>query len=410
MDQHGARRGGVSSWRPSGPLSGLYVGVAIVVVASLLVGLRIALPHGSARQQQPVSGGAPISGVPPYYVALTATGTPSTLHPLDLTVRSTRTGQVLQTIKAPPPYGTFILVSGAGDGKTFVVGAQQWSQLYAETSDIGMPPYPVRLFELRLDPGTGQGALAPLPVPRFGAVALESVAISPDGSRLAVGYAGGPDAIQIYHLPDGAKRTWAVPATMLSQHPQGCACLFGISWSADSRTIAFTWTPGTTADGVYLADTVAASAGARLAVNYHFMPSEGSWLAGSVICRSSPLLSANGAYLLCGGFVLPNAMRVKDPSGRPGTVGFAEFSAGTGKLVSVLSASHTQLRMAPGTPAAGASVVTSSYLLWANPDATTVIGLLDGRAVLFAGGRTRTLPGLSLTGLPNGAWVPGFAW
>ena len=49
----------------------------------------------------------PPEAVPPYFFALTATAIPADYHPQDITVRSTRSGQVLATVHPPEHPGTF---------------------------------------------------------------------------------------------------------------------------------------------------------------------------------------------------------------------------------------------------------------------------------------------------------------
>ena len=62
------------------------------------------------------------------------------------------------------------------------------------------------------------------------------------------------------------------------------------------------------------------------------------------MCSSDPFLSANGAYVLCGGYVDP--ARKAHPGyypnlpSTPVTQGIGEFAAKTGKLITILGASR----------------------------------------------------------------------
>jgi hypothetical protein len=63
-------------------------------------------------------------------------------------------------------------------------------------------------------------------------------------------------------------------------------------------------------------------------------------------CDSDPILSANGKYILCGGWLVPKGFKPGSKSALfldaypqgPVTQGFAEFSATTGRLITVLGA------------------------------------------------------------------------
>ncbi|HEY1920319.1 MAG TPA: hypothetical protein VGH27_32515 [Streptosporangiaceae bacterium] len=110
-------------WRVLAPLAAAVAVVAVVVASLALAQL------GLARHTP--TGTSAASSVPPYYVALTLTGhgsccagTSFLAPPTVAQVKSTATGTVLATVRPPKSYGTFVLVSGAANDRTFALAAQ----------------------------------------------------------------------------------------------------------------------------------------------------------------------------------------------------------------------------------------------------------------------------------------------
>src|SRR5215831_12480850 len=185
------------------------------------------------------------AGVSSYYVALRFSrgtrccDTPKTWA----AVVNTATGAVLATVAPPKPYVTFAGVSGAGDGRTFVVAAQRRTNEPAN-----------RFFLLRINPAGRPGdraRLSPLPIPEDKNQVL-SFALSPGGRSLAVADFAG---VQILNVSTGAQRTW---------HPSLGGSYLGsattdalLSWSADGRKLAFAYNSDSTGMGAYLLDTTA---------------------------------------------------------------------------------------------------------------------------------------------------------
>ena len=153
--------------------------------------------------------------VPPFYVALMVTGGGNCCQPgqpgepaTRALVRATATGTVLATITPPRPYGTFVGVTGAGDGRTFVLGAQREERIRPSPRD-GYPAA-TKFFLLRINPASasagGRATLAPLPIAEQPADGeIWSFALSPQGTSLAVLNTGG---VQVFNLATGAGRTW----------------------------------------------------------------------------------------------------------------------------------------------------------------------------------------------------------
>jgi hypothetical protein len=392
--------------RGGGPLSPLLAaaGVVLVVALSVALGTMLTSHRPSARPSaSSVNGG--LAGVPPYYAALTATGTPAAIYPETLTVRSTSTGQVLATATAPRPYGTFILVEGTADDRTFLVAAQEWHPV-GQGIVIDNIRQPVRLYLLHFDPATVRTSLTALPIPQLNGQYLQDASISPDGTRVAVGYLA-PEAdnpavyatsVRIYSLPGGAERTITVTQAqvkdggLVSDRDNPAT----LAWAANDRTMSFTWGGYGLLNGVHVLDTDVAGTHALISASRLVLPMGTTAGSSDFSCSSDAFLSANGAYILCGGFTVPKGWPGIGLE-RPFSAGFAEFSAATGKLVTILG--RQTGRTMSGVP----------YLLWASPSATVLIGTVDGRGFVVRDGREQTIPWSSGIAGTEGSSIPAIA-
>jgi hypothetical protein len=416
----------------SGPLSGPFLAaVAVVAVVAVALTLSSVLP-GSGHAPRPGSSVAPAlaaGAVPPYYVALTATGTPATGHPFTITVRSTLTGKSLATVAPPSSLGTFSLVEGTADPETFLVGAQPWHPASIDGNPLGKhdlqdnSAQPVTLFMLRFDPATRGVRLTQIPLPRLAGKGLGSVSISPDGSLVAVAYrkvskgVGISTWITVSPLRGGVSHTWSAPASVTVPgvpFQQPTNIIGALSWAADDRTLAFPLTGQR--NGAYLLNTTATGTGSLLAASRLAVPLTGQRSNGDFVCDDDLRLSANGADVLCGGYTLPAGWSIEAkgyPTG-PVTQGFGEFSAATGKLVAILGAVRAPVSLAVSPPNPYKQATTADifpFLLWTSPDARVTIGLTDGgHAVLVRDGRTRRIPWPLSVAIPFGSNVPGAAW
>jgi hypothetical protein len=384
--------------------------VVIVAVLSLVLTSVFAVPRPA-----PAGPGSVIPGVPQYYVTLTTSSPVMYQYPTELTVRSTATGKGLATVTAPRPYGQFLLVDGTADDRTFLVGAQVWNTRVAGAS--AQIPEPVRLFLLHFDPSTGRATLSALPLPQFNGLNLQTASISPDGTRIAVAYQDGPKAtwLHVYTLPGGAERTWT--PTLAQEGPSdiglGRDNPASIAWAANDRTLSFVWN-GKTTVGVHLFDTRMPESD-KLVSASRFVLTASPYLGGvpannsDFICDSDPFLSANGAYVLCGGYADPahksHGYYPILPS-TPVTQGVGEFSATTGKLITILGAWRAPVL----TPEPGANVITYPYLLWASPDASILIGEAGGHAFVVRNGRRQPIQWSANIAAALGSSAPGAAW
>jgi hypothetical protein len=412
-----------------GRLAPLLSAAAVLAVVALALTLSKVLP-GSGQAPGPRTGSSvtpaeTADAVPPYYVALTATKAPATEHPFTITVRSTLTGKALATVAPPSSFGTFSLVNGTANATTFLVGAQPWHPAPIDSNpldkqDVANSAQPVTLFWLRYDPTTRAVRLTRLPLPALAGTGLQSVSVSPDGSRVAVAAEDVSKGVMIrtwitvYPLPGGASRTWSAPGSV--KGPGGVlepTAIGSLSWAADDRTVAFSLIGQRS--GVYLLDTADAGTPELLAASRLAVPLTGQQSNGTFVC-DDPLITPSGADVLCGGYTIPAGWSIEAkgyPKG-PVTQGFGEFSALTGKLVTILGAVRAPLFQASVQPNPYQQAATDDvfpFLLWTGQDARVTIGLMDGgHAVVVRDGHARRIPWPLSIAIPFDSNIPGTAW
>jgi hypothetical protein len=222
---------------------------------------------GGASPAGPATG---YSGAPAYY-AYTAEGDiyhyvsgrtdrSQSVEGRAIEVRATATGKLVARVSPPEPYNNFKVLSGDASGHEFVFGAEHVFHSPRGTP-ARKPLGPLKFLLLRVAPD-GRPELSSLSLP-IGVTPGEdpSIALSPDGTRLAVaGGGGGQDAaVAVVTLATGHVRTWYSP---------GVAWAPGLNsrgaWTANGRTLALQELGGTLSRvKVYLLDT--AAPGNRLA-------------------------------------------------------------------------------------------------------------------------------------------------
>src|SRR5580692_698092 len=202
---------------------------AASVIAVVAVSLALTSRAAASRERGGRSGtsGAPqivsaasraaLASVPGFYVAM-APGYMGRNNRAQ--VRASATGAILATVRAPAPYNTFSWVTAAADDRTFVLAAQEWTPIApgnagaaAEKRDDDTP---TKFFVLHLSADGRADRLSALPIPvQPGSVWVDGIALSPDGSKLAVvvnsNSATDPDinpAIAVYTMATGAKKQW----------------------------------------------------------------------------------------------------------------------------------------------------------------------------------------------------------
>ena len=154
-----------------------------------------------------------------------------------LKVRSTATGKLLATVLPPKPYNNFQLVTADASGTVFVLGAVHDWQRYANALPRVFRRNQntlMKFLELRIGPaGQVQQSSLSLPVavtPRQ----QPSIALSPEGTRLAVAFGGGgaPAEVAVVSLGGGQVRRWVSPS--VSWTPQ---LNYRGAWTSDGRTL-----------------------------------------------------------------------------------------------------------------------------------------------------------------------------
>jgi hypothetical protein len=229
-------------------------------------------------------------------------------------VDSTVTGRVLVTVTPPRPYRIFTWVSAAADDRTFVVAAQRYWPI--ASGKAGMPAQNrditalMAFFKMAFDPATHTAKLARLAVPEtIQASQLTGMAVSPDGTRLALDLRRSTQSIQVVTLATGAIRSWAWPGGGWIGNFKPFGQVF--SWTADGTTLEFQqWGTGPPRPiYIRLLDTTA----------------PGTSLASSKIALTFPDAGALGTNTL----LTPDGTRIVTATPQ----GITEFSARTGNPI-----------------------------------------------------------------------------
>ena len=367
--------------------------VAVLVIGGTAAGSWFAR---SGKHQSTVSAASGqqaaaelLGKVPAYYVAL---GNPSLA-----VVRATVTGATLVRIMTRTP---FVGVTGAADDRTFVLDAQR--QVIGPTM-VQWPQQPA-FYLLRLTASGTEQSYTRLPVPALPkGAAVTGLALSPDGSQLAIELGLGSVAhpgrleISIYTLATGATRTWSMTDSFEPEDPSGFTGsgvdgAQSISWTADSRTLAFDWAKSRADMGVRLLDATTSggslTADGRLAV---FLGSGiiGDAPDGDAQCVTDDIITGDGSAVICG---YASSFGGTSPATTEVTTGFVRYSVRTGKVGGVSGVFHRPQSRAGG----------SISLFWTNSDGSIVIGAGVTGIGVFSGEKFTPLP--KITGLNTAAW------
>jgi hypothetical protein len=151
------------------------------------------------------------------------------------TVHNSQTGRVLSYIRVPGPFLGLPSISTDGSDRAFVITQPRQGPDHGKVT---------ALYRLRVSADGRSEKLARLPVnlPAASNEVIDSTAVSPDGSQLAVGlqsYKGTPSGLNsrgeivVYSLTGGPTRTWTAPGDVP-------ALPFSLDWISKSQ-IAFVW-------------------------------------------------------------------------------------------------------------------------------------------------------------------------
>src|SRR6266536_1672858 len=197
---------------------------AAVAVTVVVMGVAFV---GWLAGHRPATG--PVAGVPRYYLTLDG---PWSGHFARAVVHGSATGATLASARIPLLDGESPSVTGAADGRTFII-----------VDNTGQAPghgYGVRFYRLRVGPDGGTVRLSRLPI-KVWPLAVDDVAVSPDGSRLAIAEqsCGGSrcrySQIQVRSLATGATKTWRTRAA---------GAPWNLSWAAGGHQVGFLWESG----------------------------------------------------------------------------------------------------------------------------------------------------------------------
>lgn len=397
-----ARRGRrAGRWWPPwlAPLAAAAAVLAVVAgalaAARLFSGPSAPQPAAPAPSRLPAYYAVTISGD---VVSYTSGGTQysSSVLGRSIQIRATATGNLVTTVRPPAPYNDFAVLTGTPDGRTFVFGAERyWGFRGAQSPLTGAldPSAPLRFVLLHVTAdGRARWSALSLPVPVLPGQ-QPSIALSPDGTRLALAYGGGGQAalLRVITLATGQTRDWQWPPASWTPLIQGQG-----AWTADGRTLVLQqWnvvrgaasrppSGGTaaTATTVWLVDTSAPGGGTPAGPPLTLHAPAGLTAPGP------PFLTPDGSALVA---ATGTTARPLLPRG-PARGEFAVYSARTGALVRTLAPwTWSQARPGAGSrfpaPAVAWSDPSGSELLVVLPwDGLNRLAVLTGGRVVLAGG------------------------
>jgi hypothetical protein len=251
----------------------LAAAAAVVTVAVTLVAVRnpppaahktsagpaVSHPAGPAATSAPVDPEA----LPGYFAALSGlevmgpvsagqSGPAKAPKPDSVIVGETLTGQRLATI-SPPAGSTFAGLTGAADDRTFVLDSVQ----LASGTPFLSATQPRSWYLLRIKPGAAPvQTLTPLHFPVPDGADINGIALSPDGTKLAVLYQvarngdgfpySGPFTLRIYSVATGAAvRSWTGTDPYHGSYGYGGNGLpdpnANLTWTSDGQRLAFAY-------------------------------------------------------------------------------------------------------------------------------------------------------------------------
>jgi WD40-like Beta Propeller Repeat len=248
----------------------LAAAAAVVAVAAVLVAVRNpprVAPEAStgpaASRPGAPAAAAPVDpeALPEYFVAISGLETNGPLPPAgqsgpakdplpdSVVVGETLTGKRLATVK-PPAGSTFAGVTGAADDRTFVLDSVRL------VPGILFATQQRTWYVLRLQPGAPV-ALTSFTLPLPAGADVNGIALSPDGTKLAVLYQvasksdngfpySGPFTLGIYSVATGAAlRTWTGTDPGHGSYGYGSNGLpdpnATLTWTSDGQRLAFAY-------------------------------------------------------------------------------------------------------------------------------------------------------------------------
>jgi len=218
------------------------VAVALVVASGSPRTTGSSAAPGAGTQAAPGAGTQAAAAVRPQYYAEAEGGIYNGSS--QVVVRSTATGAVVARIANPPA------ATGNGDQYAVYVAAASGDQAFYAAYESGGNDSDIRIYSFQLDSAGAPSALIEIAGGLISGqnhlLNVAGLAVSPDGSRLAVATAadpgsGAPQEIVVIDLQSGAHSVWQGGLDRTGQ-------AFGIanvSWTGDSKSLVYLaqWCP-----------------------------------------------------------------------------------------------------------------------------------------------------------------------
>jgi hypothetical protein len=369
------------------------VAVLLVIIAVVGIGRAVHSTDGRAPAAAagPVAAGPPISSyvasgqVPRYYVAITSRGGDPSVDPTYAVVAETAGGKILATIQPSVAHGTIVAVTAAADDRTFVLDEERWSANAAGLDDGART-----FYEFRLNSSGRPGPLTRLAASVPSGYQLDGLALSPDGSKLAVALEPATNTtpvlaiVKVYVLATGAVRTWTGHGGSIGSAEDARS----LSWTSNGQTLAFDWNAnsgGTQggAGGVRLLRVDAADSN-LLTAGPPALPAEHpSPQSRPPACQMDLIITPDGSKVVCGAIqiqVLVGGL-LND------VTQFREYSTATGQVTPILG--YWKFHNV---------IPNAAAVLWSNASGSVLIGVIPGGG---HGGRIGVISGNSFTPLPR---------
>ncbi|HEX3492719.1 MAG TPA: hypothetical protein VHU92_25475 [Streptosporangiaceae bacterium] len=222
-------RRAVAGWRASrGPRRWLAPAFALVAIAAVLAGVTLASSAAGLHRRAASGGAAPGRGATPrFYVSLTWPSSNPKWRPMHvrMLVHEASTGRVVSSVRLPG-------VLAAGHNPAIAAAASDRVFDVAEITRQSPSWFAVRLIEVAIsNRGRPESISSSTPLLRWPGPSVEGLALSPDGSKLAVAEYTPTGLGEIQVFSHGGIQSWKA-ASGIPLDPV---------WQAGGRELGFLW-------------------------------------------------------------------------------------------------------------------------------------------------------------------------